>query len=155
VKSAERVLLLVEDDEGDAKLIVRALRGTALPARVEVVRTGTEAIAYVDAAPPYGDRRRYPSPALIILDLKMPRLDGYAVLRALRSRPEARRAPVVVLTGVREAASVQLTHDLGASVYFVKPAAGRGFAAVAREIENYWLAYSGEASDSAEKGGPK
>jgi CheY-like chemotaxis protein len=155
VKAAERVLLLVEDDDGDAKLIARALKRTMLPGRVEVVRTGTAALAYVDAAPPYDDRGRYPSPALIILDLKMPLLDGYGVLQALRSRPEARRVPVVVLTGVREAASVQRTYDLGASVYFVKPAAGRGFAAVAREIENYWLAGPGEDSSSAGKGGPK
>ena len=144
----DRVILLAEDDEGDAKLVARALKKTSLPGRLEVVRTGAEAIAYVNGAPPYDDRGRHPGPALIILDLRMPGLDGYDVLKALRSRSGIRRVPIVVLTAVGEAASVRRTYDLGASVYFVKPSAGRGFAGIAREIENYWLACSGEASSS-------
>jgi CheY-like chemotaxis protein len=149
VTAGDQVILLVEDDDGDAKLIVRALKKTALPGRLEVVRTGTEAIAYVDGVPPYDDRARHPSPALIILDLRMPGLDGYDVLKVLGSRSDMRRVPIMVLTAVGEAASVRRTYELGASIYFVKPSAGRGYAAIAREMENYWLACSGDASSSS------
>ena len=143
---------MIEDDDGDAKLIARALKKTSLPGRLALARTGAEAIAYVDGVPPYDDRDRHPAPALVILDLKMPGLDGYDVLRALRSRPGSRGVPVVVLTGVGEPASVRRTYELGASVYFVKPPAGRGYGAIVREVENYWLACAGEVSPSPEGG---
>jgi CheY-like chemotaxis protein len=142
VTAGEAVVLLVEDSDDDARLIARAFRGTSLPERVEVVRSGAEAVAYVDGAPPYDDPGRHPAPALIILDLKMAGVDGYEVLKAIRARDVLARVPVVVLTGVGDTASVKRTFDLGASVYFVKPSAGRGFARVAREIENYWQAFS-------------
>jgi two-component system response regulator len=136
------IVLLVEDNDDDARLIVRAFREDALPGRVEVVQSGAEAVAYVSGAPPYDDPGRHPAPALIILDLKMPVVDGYEVLKAIRACDGLRLVPVVVLTGVGDAASVKRTFELGASVYFVKPSGGRGFARVAREIENYWQAFS-------------
>lgn len=136
----EAVVLLIEDNDDDVRLITRALGKTVLPKRVEVARSGAEAVAYITAAPPYEDRGRYPLPVLIILDLKMPGVDGYDVLRMIRARDDLCGVTVVILTDVKETGSVSRTYDLGASVYFVKPHAGRSFADVAREIENYWLA---------------
>ena len=145
----EGVVLLVEDSDDDARLIERAFRRTSLPSRLEVARSGAAAIAYAYGVAPYDDRGRHPLPTLIILDLKMPGLDGYEVLKAIRARDVLRRVPVVVLTGVAGAASVRRTYDLGASVYFVKPSAGRGFARLAREIESYWRAFTEEGSLSS------
>jgi len=143
----EAVVLLVEDDADDAKLITRALKKTTLPARVEVARSGGEAVAYICGAPPFDNRARFPLPVLVILDLKMPGVDGYEVLKMIRAGRALHDVPVVVLTAVRDAFSVSRTYELGASVYFVKPAAGRGFAEVVREIENYWLASQEEGEE--------
>jgi CheY-like chemotaxis protein len=145
----EPVVLLVEDNDDDVKLITRALRKVTLPGRVEVARTGVEATAYIDGVSPYDDRRRYPLPALIILDLKMPGIDGYEVLKVIRAREGLYDVPVVVLTAVGETSSVGRTYNLGASVYFMKPAAGRGFNQIAREIANFWRASRAEAKRPA------
>ncbi|MGD8717899.1 MAG: response regulator [Candidatus Zixiibacteriota bacterium] len=134
------LVLLVEDNEDDVMLITRALKKTSLPGRLEVIRTGAEAVAYVAGASPYDDRDHHPLPELVILDLRMPGVDGYEVLKVIRSQEDLLEVPVVILTGVGEAASVDRTFDLGATVYFVKPHAGRSFADIAGEIENFWTA---------------
>jgi CheY-like chemotaxis protein len=141
------LVLLVEDNEDDVMLITRAIKKTALPSRLEVIRTGAEAVAYVAGASPYDDREQHPLPELVILDLRMPGVDGYEVLKVIRSREALLDIPVVILTGVGEAASVDRTFDLGATVYFVKPHAGRSFADIAGEIENFWLATKEQEQD--------
>ncbi len=147
----EKTILLIEDNDDDVKLITRAFKKTKLPSRLEVARDGVQALAYLFGEPPYDDRGRYPAPALVILDLRMPGVDGYDVLARMKEREELRDVPTVVLSAVREAASVGRTYELGAAVYFVKPSGVGAFDRVAREIENYWLAHVAgpEADDSA------
>ncbi len=135
----DETVLLVEDRDDDVKLLLRAFKKTRLPARVEVARNGGQAFAYLTGTAPYDDRERYPLPVLITLDLKMPRVDGYELLEKLKRDAALKNIPIVILTSVGEAASVSRTYALGADFYFVKPATAGGFAAVAREIEKYWL----------------
>lgn len=135
-----RLLLLVEDRADDVTLMMRAFRRTALPARVEVVRNGAEALAYLTGAPPYDDRGRHPFPTLVILDLKMPGVDGYEVLERMKGDPAIPAVPVVVLTAAAEGGSVSRTYALGADFYFVKPITPKGYMKVAQEIEKLWLA---------------
>ncbi len=135
----EHAVLLVEDSPDDVKLIVRAFGRTRLPKRVQVVRDGADALAYLFGKAPYDDRSAYPLPALVILDLKMPRVDGFEVLNAVKSAPHLRRIPVVVLTSSSEAADIDRCYDLGANSYLVKPVAFADFSYVVAEIESYWL----------------
>lgn len=132
-------ILLVEDSPDDVKLIIRAFSKTRLPKRVEVVRDGAEALAYLFGKEPYADRGAYPLPVLIILDLKMPRVDGFDVLATIKQAPHLRRIPIVVLTSSSETADVDRCYDLGANSYLVKPGSWEGFTRVVAEIESYWL----------------
>ena len=97
-----RVILLVEDDPNDILLIQRAFRKANLTTALRVVKDGDEAIAYLSGKGPYRDRRRYPLPVLILLDLKLPRRSGFEVLQWLKARLGLRRIPVVVLTSSRD-----------------------------------------------------
>jgi len=149
VNNDQHAVLLVEDSPDDVKLIVRAFGKTRLPKRVEVVRDGADALAYLFGKAPYDDRYAYPLPALIILDLKMPRVDGFEVLNAVKSTPCLRRIPIVVLTSSSEAADVDKCYDLGANSYLVKPVSFADFTRVVAEIETYWLALNVAAPAAA------
>lgn len=137
---SDAVILVVEDNDDDVMLIRRAFHKTQLPKRVEFARDGAEAIKYLLGGPPYDDRRRYPLPELIILDLKMPRVDGFEVLRAIKGASQTRRIPVVILTSSSETADIGRSYDLGANSYLIKPVAFEKFSDVVLEIESYWLA---------------
>ncbi len=138
--NCKMAILLVEDNEDDVVLILRAFKKTQLPKRVAVVRDGAEAIGYLLGTPPYGDRTLYPLPALVILDLKMPRVDGFEALEVVKGVSRLRQIPVVVLTSSSEAADVSRSYELGANSYLVKPVAFERFSEVVAEIESYWLA---------------
>jgi CheY-like chemotaxis protein len=138
----------VDDSEDDVELISRAFRKVRLDARVQTVRTGADAIRYLENEPPFDDRDAFPKPNLIVLDLKMPGIDGYEVLNRIRGRPESERTPVVIFTSIEGTASVNRTFNLGATVYFVKPSGVRTFEGVAREIKAFWQAYVGGAGNS-------
>lgn len=134
-------VLVVDDSEDDVALTTRAFKKVRFNATLQVVRSGTEAVAYLEGTSPYSDRRAYPRPELLVLDLKMPGLDGFDVLKWFRTRPEYERTPVVILTSMEAGATVNRTYTLGATVYFVKPGGRRTFEEVAREIKNFWLAH--------------
>lgn len=134
------VVLVVEDNDDDVTLIRRAFERTALPKRVEVARGGAEALRYLWGVPPFEDRERHPLPQVILLDLKMPRVDGFEVLEIVKGNSRTRRIPVVVLTSSSESADVGRSYDLGANSYLVKPVAFDRLADVVAEIEKYWLA---------------
>jgi CheY-like chemotaxis protein len=134
------VILVVEDNDDDVALIRRAFRKTSVTKRVEVARGGAEALAYLFGRPPYDDRTRYPLPDLVLLDLKMPRMDGFEVLEIIKSASRTRRIPVVVLTSSSESKDVGRSYDLGANSYLVKPVAFEHFSCVVAELEKYWLA---------------
>lgn len=131
-------ILLVEDDPADAELTLRALKGRKLTNRIEVVRDGQEALDYLFREGPYADRPRC-QPKLILLDLKLPKLDGLEVLSRLKSTPETRTIPVVVLTSSREERDVVESYELGVNSFIQKPVDFDQFVEAVAEVGLYWL----------------
>ncbi len=127
------LILLVEDDEDTVELARRALRASGLPVRLAVARDGAEALDdLLDAAP--GTER----PRVVVLDLRLPKLDGFEVLRRLRADPRARLLPVVVLTSSRDEGDIARAYALGANSYVRKPVEAERFREGISLIARYW-----------------
>src|SRR5215831_3407186 len=120
--SRHNLILIAEDDENDVFLIKRALHQAQFENPLQVVRNGEEAIAYLKGNTPFEDREKYPMPAILLLDLKMPRKNGFEVLSWIRQHPEYNSVAVVVLTSSQESADINRAYALGANSYMVKPA---------------------------------
>lgn len=129
-----RSLLLIEDNPLDVDLTLRAFARRRLANPVEVARDGEEAMTRIDA----WERGEQIPPALILLDLKLPKVDGLTVLERLKQHPRLRVIPVVVLTTSAEDRDVQSAYQLGANSYIVKPVSFDKFMDVAERIEMYW-----------------
>lgn len=132
-------ILLAEDDPDDAFLLQRALRKASFDNPVVHVHDGVEATDYLAGAGAFDDREVHPLPAVILLDLKMPRRSGFEVLAWLRDQPSLGRLPVVVLTSSRESADVNRAYELGANSYLVKPGSNEDLLEIARTLGLYWL----------------
>ena len=132
-------ILLVEDNPNDILLIQRAFRKAQLANSIQMVENGEEAVAYLAGQGPYADRERYPLPALILLNLKLPRKSGLETLAWLRQQPGLKRLPVVVLTSSREPSDINRAYDLGANSYLTKPAALDALPDVVKILSLYWL----------------
>lgn len=117
----QRVILLIDDQEADVLLIRRALQKAGLDYPVLSVSGGIEALAYLNGDPPFFDRNRYPLPALVLLDVRMPRMDGFEVLTWIRSNPQFAALPIVMLTGAEEIGQAKRAYEMGATSFFVKP----------------------------------
>jgi CheY-like chemotaxis protein len=132
-------LLLVEDNARDGELTLRALRKSHQGDHVAWVTDGEEALAYVFGA--FGDPRHTlrPPPKVILLDLKLPRVDGLEVLRQLKGDVRTRHIPVVVLTSSREEQDVVRTYQLGVNSYVVKPVDFEEFSDTVTKLGWYWL----------------
>ncbi len=115
-------ILIAEDDDNDICLIKRAFQKAKFENPLKAVRDGEEAIAYLQGIEPYTDREINPPPALVLLDLKMPRKSGFEVLAWIREQPEFNHLPVVVLTSSQESSDISRAYALGANSYLVKPA---------------------------------
>src|ERR1700693_3046622 len=113
--SGQPVILLAEDLEADILIITRAFKDVYVPHRLLVVRSGEETIEYLLGHGQYGDRQQFPFPALLLLDLKMPRMDGFEVLRWLRAVPALNHLRVIVLTASDHIHDVNQAYKLGAS----------------------------------------
>ncbi|MFP4120262.1 response regulator [Coleofasciculus sp.] len=135
-------ILLVEDDDNDVFLIQRAFRRLNLPHSLQVVTNGEEAISYLNSKAPYNDLKRYPIPALILLDLKLPRKSGLEVLAWIRQQPQLKRLLVVVLTASKETPDINKAYDLGANSYLVKPVNFHNFLEMIRTLDLYWLMFN-------------
>lgn len=132
--------LLVIEDARDHALLVRVAARRALPGLdVRVAGDGREGIAYLSGTPPFQDRRSHPLPDLIILDLLMPEVDGFAVLEWIREQRGAVRAPVVVLTSSENPDHEQRSLDLGARQFYRKPADLESLGEVVRSIVDEWV----------------
>lgn len=116
-----QTILLVEDNEDDVFIFQRALKQAAIPHAVQIARDGQEALDYLFGEGEFADRTRFPLPFLVLLDLKLPLLNGLDVLAAIQPRPELARMCVVVLTSSAEARDLARAQELGAQAYFVKP----------------------------------
>jgi CheY-like chemotaxis protein len=134
-----RTVLLVEDNPDDILLLERAWRKAQLPHTLQVVRDGEVAVAYLAGHGVYADRDQYPLPALILLDLKLPRMSGPEVLAWLRSQPLLRRLIVVALTTSRQVDDVQRMYDLGVNSYLAKPPAPGQLLALVQSLSAYWV----------------
>lgn len=132
-------ILLVEDNLLDVELTLDAFQEARLGNTVQVARSGQEALDYLLGQGEYADRAAYPLPDLILLDLKLPGIDGHEVLRRVKGTPVLRRLPVIVLTSSKEEGDLALSYDVGANSYLVKPVSFEGFLDVVREIGDYWL----------------
>jgi two-component system, response regulator len=133
------ILLLVEDNPSDVDLTARALRKSRIANPLVVVQDGQEALDYLFGT--HLDRPRTPEemPALVLLDLNLPRIDGLTVLRRMRGDARTRRVPVVILTTSLEERDLIQGYDLGANSYVRKPVRFEQFAQVIEELGMYWL----------------
>jgi CheY-like chemotaxis protein len=132
-------ILLVEDNPDDVELTLRAFKKAKLKNNVIVVRDGQEALDYIYHQGAYQDKDKAPTPGLILLDLKLPRVDGIEVLRKLKSVPQKRRIPVVVLTISEREVDIVKSYDLGANSYIIKPVDFDKFMDTVQNINLYWV----------------
>lgn len=133
-------ILLAEDDENDVILFKLALSTAGLSHPVAVASNGREAIDYLAGNPPYSNRALYPLPAAIILDVKMPRTNGFELLSWLGQRPELAHIPAIVLTSSSLIEDVARANELGARDYFVKPRSIHELVEVIRTMCRRWFA---------------
>jgi two-component system response regulator len=132
-------ILLVEDNPDDEQLTLRALRKNQIEAEVLVARDGLEALNILLCAGAYAHLRGDRPPALILLDLKLPRVDGLELLRRIRANQRTRLLPVVVMSSSREETDLVTSYGLGANSYIRKPVDFDQFTRVISELASYWL----------------
>ena len=133
-------VLIAEDDPSDVFFLQRAFSAAALPTTsLHFVKDGQEAIDYLEGEKAYSNRDAFPLPDLILLDLKMPRLNGFDVLDWLRKQPQLKRLLVTVLTSSDQPQDINRAYDLGANSYLVKPVSFDALLEMVRTTGRYWL----------------
>jgi two-component system response regulator len=135
-ESGQPEILLVEDNARDAELTLRAFRKSQLAARVVVARDGAEALVLLHR----DDGNQALRPRVILLDLKLPKIDGLEVLRSVKADPRTRSIPVVVVTSSNQDSDIDRAYERGANSYVVKPVDFDAFMTTMRDIGTYWLA---------------
>lgn len=134
-------LLWVEDDPDDLLLGERALVKAGFE-KLQITRDGEKAISYLSGMGEFADRRRFPLPSLVLLDLKLPKKSGFEVLSWLRGAEGLKRIPVVVLTSSQERHDIDRAFDLGANAYLVKPVERRKFLELVNGLHQFWVTLS-------------
>lgn len=132
-------LLLVEDNPLDLEIALRSFRKAGGARHIQVARDGAEALAFVFGEGRHANRRPADAPRMILLDLKLPKVDGLEVLARLKSDSRTRHIPVVMLTTSNLPRDVMQSYQLGVNSYLVKPVALESFVQLAREVTHYWL----------------
>ena len=132
-------ILLVEDSQDDLEMTLRALRKANLANHVEIARDGVEALDFIFCQGAHAGRNVEQRPKVVLLDLKLPRVDGMEVLRRMKGDPRTKMIPVVVLTSSKEQKDVVESYHLGVNSYIVKPVNFEGFAAAVQELGFYWM----------------
>ena len=127
-------ILLVEDNPADVELTLRAFKANRLSNKIHVARDGVEALEFL-----FGDEEAARQLCVVLLDVKMPRMDGLEVLRRMRADPRTRHLPVVMMTSSSEESDRVSSYDLGANSYIVKPVDFENFTEAVRVIGTYWL----------------
>jgi two-component system response regulator len=133
------VILLVEDNPDDEVLTVRALRKNKIRNEVVIARDGADALDYLFATGPHARPDSLERPRLVLLDLKLPKIDGLEVLRRIRADERTRTLPVVILTSSKEQEDVTKSYRLGCNSYLRKPVDFDQFVEAARQLGLYWL----------------
>jgi CheY-like chemotaxis protein len=134
----KRTILVAEDDPNDAFLLKRCFLRAGITVQIDFVADGQEAIDYLQRDASSFDPPR-PQPELLLLDLKMPKLDGFDVLSWIRGQSRLKRLPVTVLTSSSLRADINRAFDLGANSYIVKPSNADAFAEISQRLYDYWL----------------
>jgi two-component system response regulator len=134
-----RIILLVEDNANDVELTMRAFEKSNVANEIVVVGDGEEAINYLFRTGRYAGRDPKAMPEVILLDMKLPKIDGLGVLQRVRADERTRRLPVVILTSSKEEKDVIMSYDLGANSFVRKPVDFAQFIDAARHIGLYWL----------------
>jgi two-component system response regulator len=137
-----KVILLVEDNSDDEKLTVRAFKKKNISNPVVVARDGLEALDYVFGTGAHAGRNANDVPAVILLDLKLPKVDGLEVLKRVRADSRTKHVPVVILTSSKEEQDLVSSYDLGANSYIRKPVDFEKFVEVAGTLGLYWLLFN-------------
>ncbi len=138
-RKKERTILLVEDNPDDVELTLRALKQHNIGNEISVVRDGAEALDYLFATGTYSDRDTTIMPAIVILDLKLPKVDGLEVLQRMRADERTKLVPVVILTSSTEEQDMINGYKFGANSYVRKPVDFTQFVEAARQLGLYWL----------------
>ena len=136
---SEKMILLVEDNADDEALTLRALRKNKIANTIAVVRDGAEALDYLFGTGAYTDRDVLEMPQVILLDLKLPKVDGLEVLRRIRSDPRTHMLPVVVLTSSKEEQDMIRAYSIGVNSYVRKPVDFNQFVEAIGQLGLYWL----------------
>lgn len=135
----DKIILLVEDNQDDEVLTLRALRQNNILNEVIVARDGVEALDYLFAADAHKGRDTNIMPQVILLDLKLPKIDGFEVLKRIRSDSRTKHLPVVILTSSKEEKDLINGYSLGANSYICKPVDFESFIEAVRQLGLYWL----------------
>jgi len=135
-------ILLVEDNPNDVELTLHALRASRLANEIKVVRDGAEALDFIMCRGPYADRDINNGPRVILLDLKLPKVDGIEVLRQTKADPRTKMIPIVVLTSSTQDRDIVESYRLGVNSYIAKPVDFQQFIESVNHLGLYWLVYN-------------
>jgi CheY-like chemotaxis protein len=133
-------ILLAEDNEDDVFLMQRAFAKARVPNPIRVVTDGEQALTYLRGEGVYADRNLHPFPGLLLLDIKMPRMNGLEVLSVIRNDPRLKRLVIIVLTSSNQARDIDGAFEMQANSYLVKPARPEAMAGILEKLKDYWLA---------------
>ena len=137
-----RTILVAEDNPDDAFLFRTAYTLGALEHTIHFVQDGEQVLQYLQGVPPFSDLKNFPEADLLVLDLKMPLMDGFEVIKWIRSRPAYAELPIVVFSGSNVAEDERRAIGLGANAYYVKPSLGAQLQLVVREICSAWFGHT-------------
>ncbi len=149
IESGSVDILLVEDNPNDAELALHAFRKNKLTNKIHLVRDGAEALEFIFATGQYAGRDVAEQPRVILLDIKLPKVDGLEVLRRVKEDPSTKSIPVVMLTSSREERDIIEGYRLGVNSYIVKPVEFDQFTNAVRELGMYWLLLNKPPLDKA------
>jgi CheY-like chemotaxis protein len=149
----EPVILLVEENEDDVFLIERSFQQAGIVNRLRAVRTGEQALAYLQGEGAYADREQHPLPRLVLLGLKLQRMDGFEVLRWIRQQPQFRELRVVIVTSPTDVRGVNVAFRFGATSFMIKPTDFMRFAEFSQALAGSWLWVEAVQDGSAARAG--
>jgi len=139
MKKTNPTILIVDDDPNDLLLIQAAFKAVGVTSHIQTATSGHQAVAYLKGEGIYASRSTYPYPDFVLTDLKMPGLDGFAVLEHLKLNPESAIIPTVIFSGSQDNDDIKKAYLLGASSYHVKPSAPGALRALVKALHDYWM----------------